>query len=249
MYSVLTMIGVAFAVIYLKIRERGNRKLEADIELAFVYSLIGAIAGAKLLWLLTCFGDFISELQYLYSEPELFMSKYLYGGFVFYGGLFGSFLALWIYCRCCGLQFFEMARIMLPAFPLIHGFGRIGCFCMGCCYGRRTQCILGVTYSLSEIAPNGVKLIPVQLYEAFAELILFALLTIMSYKGENGRKMCGTYLILYGLLRFVLEFFRGDDYRGFIACMSVSQLYSIVSVAAGLVLAAGRKMKNGSNSV
>lgn len=114
--------------------------------------------------------------------------------------------------------------------------GRVGCFCMGCCYGCPTDSSLGVTFHVSPIAPNGVALVPVQLLEAAAEFLLFAVLLALSLRGAPGRALLGGYLAAYGVLRFTLEFFRYDNYRGFLGPLSLSQWISIVTVVLGTVL-------------
>lgn len=234
-YSLATIVGVLFSLIYLRLILKQNKALEADAELAFVYGILGAFVGAKLLSLITVFPEFLSEFKYLFLKPDLFLQKYLYGGFVFYGGLYGAILAVFIYCRLCKVSFSKIASILLPTVTLIHGFGRIGCFCMGCCYGRPSS-FLGIAFSISEIAPNGVPLIPIQLYEAFAVFLLFGLTTYRTFKDADGIYSLGIYLLIYGVVRFILEFWRGDDYRGFIGPLSVSQAISILSLIIGLLL-------------
>lgn len=236
MYALCTLAGVALSLIYLKLQTRKDPAGEADCQLCLVYSLVGAAAGAKLLYLFTCFGEFSSELPYLFSAPALFLKKYLYGGFVFYGGLFGCLLASWLYCRAVKRSWFEMMRVLLPMFPLIHGFGRLGCFCAGCCYGIETHSVLGVVFHHSEFAPNGISLLPVQLMEALGEFFLFGLTAAASARRWEGRVILGLYLIAYSALRFILEFYRGDDYRGFIGVLSVSQMISLLAFFLGLVL-------------
>lgn len=234
MYSVMVVIGVLFALLYLKFNVKRWKGNSADIELSCVYGVIGVFVGAKLLSLLINIPELISEIEYLFTATRLFFMKYMYSGFVFYGGLYGFLLAVWIYCRACRVNFYRMACIVVPIIPLIHAFGRIGCFCMGCCYGMEMDG--GVIYRVSDIAPNGVPLMPVQLIESAAEFLIFACLAVMSRRGVKGRVILGAYLFVYGIVRFILEFFRGDDYRGFIAGMSVSQLISIITILAGFVL-------------
>lgn len=235
LYSLMTLAGIGCAVLYLRLRLKPSGLPEADVELAFLYALLGGGIGAKLLYLATCWETFVSELPYLFRVPQLFLAKYFNGGFVFYGGLFGCLLAVWIYCRCCRLDYFAFIRLMLPAFPLFHAFGRIGCFCAGCCYGVHTDAFFGVVFHHSDFAPNGEPLVPVQLFEAFGEFLLFLCLARAAAKQTDGRKLLGIYLTAYGLLRFVLEFFRGDPYRGFIGALSLSQAISVVCAAAGLL--------------
>ncbi len=128
--------------------------------------------GAKALYILTNLGQFIDDLAYLSSEPLLFIQTYIGGGFVFYGGFYGGLAAAVIYCKATHLDVWELARSLVPLVPLFHVFGRIGCFFTGCCYGIENE-TFGIAFTSSEVAPNGVPLIPVQLYEAAVEAILF----------------------------------------------------------------------------
>lgn len=242
MYSIATLFGVALAVLYLKIRERSEKGLQADLELAFLYAWVGAAAGAKLLYLMICGRGFLSELPYLFTAPNAFLEKYLYSGFVFYGGLFGALSAVWLYCRFCCLELCRFTRVLLPLFPLIHSFGRVGCFCAGCCYGIPASAFFGVTFHHSPFAPNGEPLVPVQLMEAAAELVIFVILARKSALGKSGASMTGGYLAAYGILRFWLEFLRGDKYRGFIGAWSIAQYLSVICAATGFyILCRGKK--------
>lgn len=235
-YSIAAGFGILFAALYLK-GQKGSAVPNADVELAFVYALVGAATGAKLLWLMTCRKELIAEWRYFFTEHDLFLQKYLYSGFVFYGGLFGCILAVLFYSKLCHLDVGIMMQTLLPALPIIHSFGRIGCFCVGCCYGKHLpRACVTITYSISEIAPNGIALVPVQLYEAFAEFVLFLILAFMSHREKSGRAMLAFYLLTYGAVRFALEFLRGDSYRGFIGTFSVSQVLSLFSFALGTLL-------------
>lgn len=245
MYSICAVTGVAAAVLFLKLKTKKEKELEADIELAFIYSLLGAVIGAKLLYLLTVFGDFLHDLPFVYSDTDTFLNKYLYGGFVFYGGMIGSYLALWLYCRTCHLPFFTFVEHLLPTFPLIHGFGRLGCFCMGCCYGRTTSSRFSITFHISKFAPNDVPLVPVQIIEASAELFLFLLSAKFTGK-LGGRLSLGLYTMIYGIVRFNLEFCRGDEYRGFLGPLSLSQVLSVAAIIFGLLLILKRSPSNSS---
>ena len=236
MYGLFAVIGCIFAIFYLKVTERRYRELEADAELALIYGIIGVFIGAKLLSIITQLPDIIADFDYLFTETQLFMQKYLYSGFVFYGGFYGCIFAVWLYCRICKVDFYSIVKILLPMLPIIHGFGRIGCFCMGCCYGTSTSSPLGIAFHVSEIAPNGIPLVPIQLIEAAGVFLLFIVLAVMAHKHFSGKHMLCTYLLSYGVLRFILEFFRGDSYRGFIGPLSTSQIISIITIAYGLIL-------------
>lgn len=235
MYGVMILLGTAAALIC--IRVSGSRRAfpEANRELALTYTVLGMAVGAKALYLLTVLPELISELPFLVTMPQAFLQKYLLGGFVFYGGLFGALATAWLYCRYHRLSFYDLCRIILPAGALFHVFGRLGCFFMGCCYGCKSEAF-GVTFAHSEIAPNGVPLVPVQLIEAGGELILFAVLAFTARWEGSGHRTLQIYLVCYGILRFMLEFLRGDGYRGFLGILSVSQVLSLATVGLAAVL-------------
>lgn len=210
MYGLLAGVGVLLAVLYMKQAEKRYPELVADAELG-------------------------ADLPYLWTKTSAFLEKYLYAGFVFFGGLYGAVAAVWLYARGARVPAEKLLNILLPAVPLIHSLGRAGCFCVGCCYGKPSE-KWGVVFSRSEIAPAGVPLLPVQLYEAAGAMLLFIALACMGAKRADGRKMLAVYLLAYGLLRFGLEFLRGDAYRGFVLGLSVSQVIALLSMALAAVL-------------
>ena len=232
-YSLLSLTGVLLSLLYYLRARRHSAFPEADGELVIIYGVAGAFFGAKLLFLATVLPEFLRDFHFLFSETEIFLETYLYSGFVFYGGFYGMLLAAWIYCRHARLDFGECLRLLFPMIPLFHAFGRIGCFFMGCCYGKESS-LLGIEFENSPIAPNHVPLIPVQLFEAAAELLLFFFTAFSAYRKKNGFFLLGIWLVAYGLIRFVTEFFRGDGYRGFIGALSLSQVISIFTAISGV---------------
>lgn len=235
MYGITAGVGVLLAVLYLKHAEKRYPELEADAELAFVYGIVGAFVGAKLLFLATVFPTFSADFHYLYTQTTAFLEKYLYAGFVFYGGLYGAVLSVYLYAWAVKVPAQKLLNILLPALPLIHCMGRIGCFCAGCCYGKYSE-RWGVYFSQSEIAPHDIPLLPVQLYEAAGALLLFVVSAYMGAKRTGGKKMLAVYLLAYGIMRFTFECMRGDRYRGFLLGMSVSQMISILSMMLAAIL-------------
>ncbi len=237
MYSVMILFGMLAVMLYF-VCIRGRLPFsKADGGLLLVYSTAGVFVGAKALYLVTALPQLAADFGGLYTATGLFLQKYLYSGFVFYGGIYGALAAAGIYCRVCRLPMDQALRWLFPAAPLFHAFGRLGCFCIGCCYGRPVE-RLGVVFSHSPIAPNGVMLFPSQLVEAAAEAALFCLLLWMALRGADGFALLGVWLASYGVLRFGLEFMRGDAYRGFVGALSLSQVISLVTVAWGIWLLA-----------
>lgn len=112
-------------------------------------------------------------------------------------------------------------------------------------YGIPTQKGLAVIYQRSEIAPNDIPLFPVQLIEAGAEAAIFVLLLCHLKKRVRGSELTAIYLLSYGVLRFVLEFFRGDSYRGMLYGLSLSQYISILGIVVGsVIVSASRRYTN-----
>ena len=119
----------------------------------------------------------------------------------------------------------------------------MGCFAAGCCYGRPTSEPWGVIFTnprAQEVTgtPLGIRIHPTQLYEMIAELINFAILFYLAKRKKFEGEVIGLYLFLYGIERFVIEFFRGDGGRGvlFGGLMSGTQAISIGLVITGGIL-------------
>ncbi len=114
---------------------------------------------------------------------------------------------------------------------LFHIFGRIGCFLGGCCYGLPSA--WGVVYRYSPVAEaNGLVRFPVQLVEAAWNLVLFLLLAWLQRRGSP--ICCPCIWSSIPPARFLLEFFRGDAYRGILLGLSTSQWISLFLFPAAL---------------
>lgn len=216
------------------------RKKKADLFdfiCAIVYVMIGAIAGAKFLFIIVSWREIM--------ELALTFEQILKSGFVFYGGLLGGFLGLLIYGKHFQTKIVCYLDIFATVLPLGHTFGRIGCFFAGCCYGVPYKGIGSVTYkkSFTLQTPIGVSLLPVQLIEAFCLFLLFIVLLILFLKGAKPGIICTVYLTAYSFLRFILEFFRGDKERGILFSLSTSQWISIFIFIATIIVYCKKRLK------
>lgn len=229
MYGVFSAIGI-FLGIYVANLRRGIYDIEKiDVQFGACYAGIGLFIGAKLLYIITILPIIIKSIDRLLKEPHLIISI-LTGGLVFYGGLIGAFIGFYLYCKKYKLSLINMIELYVPSIPLIHGFGRIGCFFAGCCYGVEYSGLLHVIFHKSAVAPNGVPLFPVQLIESLINFVAFFILMIYGKKKRRNGVVLGSYLIYYGILRFILEFFRGDTERGIVLGVSTSQWISLLIV-------------------
>lgn len=193
-----------------------------DVAYSGVYAMIGGIIGAKLLFLIVSFRQIIDENIPLWAVIK--------GGFVFYGGLAGGVIGIWIYAKQFRMRIEKLFEIYATVLPLGHAFGRLGCFFAGCCYGMPYDGKFSCTYHVSiGNTPTNISLFPIQLIEAIGLVIIFLLLLIVYLKTQE---KCGItpliYCSLYPLLRFTLEFFRGDIERGKYGWFSTSQWVSLV---------------------
>ena len=138
-------------------------------------------------------------------------------------------------CAIARVKVADAFYAILPSVPLAQAFGRVGCFLAGCCYGCETDLPIGVIYTNPVGGvPTGVPLLPVQLIETVMNLILFALLMLYDKKTRNKQHrmtMPCLYGIGYGVIRFILEYFRYDSIRGFLLGLSTSQWISILIFA------------------
>lgn len=205
-----------------------------------VYSMVGAMIGAKLLFLAVSWGEVVQILE---AEQYGFFKSLWYilnGGFVFYGGFIGGLIGLLIYIKqfkCNRSDYFTIYAVVLP---LGHALGRIGCFCGGCCYGMPYDGIFAVEFPLypSYEGSPVISRLPIQLFEAAGLLLLFAVLVFLYYRFSNKPTLpIWTYLFVYPVFRFILEFFRGDEARGGFLCFSTSQWISLgILAVAGMAL-------------
>ena len=205
-----------------------------DCLYAMLFGIIGVVVGGKVLYILTDLPRIIQYSQYLFGTLEG-ITSILGGGFVYYGGLFGGLLGAYIYCRMYKICFYDLLQTVVPVIPLIHGIGRVGCFCAGCCYGIPWDPPIGMMFTESVSAPNNIYLFPVQLLEAALNILLFAIL-IWIFRKPRKIPAVGVYLIGYGIVRLICERFRFDGARGFFLGLSTSQWISILVIPAGLLI-------------
>lgn len=203
---------------------------------------LGALIGAKILWMLVA-KDKIQWNRILEME---YLSTLMSGGFVFFGGIFGGFLGLYFAYKRFGIPAGRYASAGIPCIPIAHAFGRLGCSAVGCCYGIKYNGPGAIVYHYSRIAPNNVSLFPVQKVEAAAEFgIALCLMTFLSNCGQERRENGSSvllYLFVYSMLRFGLEYFRGDDLeRGKLFGLFTSQWISVGIVMGILVLVIWKK--------
>jgi phosphatidylglycerol:prolipoprotein diacylglycerol transferase len=177
----------------------------------------------------------------LISDP-LYLFKITEGGMSFHGGLAGVMIAMWLFGRSRGKTMWQILDFVAPIVPLGLGFGRIGNFINGELWGKATDVPWGVIY-------RGERLHASQLYEAALEgFILFAILWWFSAKPRPYMAVSGLFLMLYGIFRFYVEFYRVPDaHLDYLALgwVTMGQVLSIPMIlVGGLMLVMAYRSKN-----
>lgn len=160
------------------------------------------------------------------------------GGLVFYGGLFGGIGGAILGAKLAKRQISELERAFVPYIPLGHAIGRIGCVMGGCCYGIPYNGFGALYYpsAVSGVSPSQ-GYFPVQLLEAVLDAGIFVCLWRMDKTRCCRFTLLFAYLGMYGVVRFAMEFLRGDSVRGIYAGFSTSQWISLCAVIVCAVFA------------
>lgn len=187
-----------------------------------VPTLIGAAIGARL----------FSAITLITVSEQPFWYNLIYGGSVFYGGIIGGAASLIIVCLIKHYEVLAFSDLIVTLLPIGHAIGRIGCYLNGCCYGNQYDGLFAVDYVI-----DGVKMsvFPTWFIEAGFCLVLFLYFQFIHKNNISGIRTA-IYCISYSIYRFVIEFVRGDEIRGFVGFLSSSQIISIFILSAGLVV-------------
>ena len=250
-YGLMVACGYLAAIYYVFRRAPASGFRKDDVSDLVFYTVLSAMLGAKLFYAVTYWDQFGAG----FAARLAYVLRSFQYGFVFYGGLLCGAAAFYLLARRRRLDFPAAADLFAPALALGHAFGRVGCFLAGCCYGSPTACSVAVTFTdpASEVATHllGLPLHPVQLYESAGNLLIFALLSAALSRSAAGRLPRGSaallYAALYSLLRFSLEFLRGDDRGGALFGLSPAQSISVLVFAAALAALFLLKGKNEKN--
>ncbi len=220
------MIAIGFiSCLYMAEKRCPKYGLDGDqIYSLGIWAIVGGMLGAKILY-------YIVELPAIIADPGLLLD--VTNGFVVYGGIIGGILAGVLFAKVKKLNFLKYFDIAMPSVALAQGFGRIGCFLAGCCYGRETDSVFGVVFHDTPMAPIGVRLIPTQLISSAGDFLMCFILCMAARKTKKDGQVAGLYLLMYSVGRFLIEFLRNDP-RGEVGILSTSQFISIFIFLAGV---------------
>lgn len=236
-YGFLVSLGVLTGL-WISVRNSSKQGIDPDDAWNLgIVAVLAGIVGAKILY-------FINDWDFYTAHPrEIFSWSTMQAAGVFSGGLLAALAASAWYIRKHNMPAMATCDAFSPGLAFGHAIGRLGCFAAGCCWGRPTSHAWGVTFRnplAHELVgtPLNQALEPTQLFEAAVELANFFILMWMLKRKKFDGQVFASYLILYGVARYFLEYLRDDPGRGsvFGGVMSGTQLISIGLVVAGGVI-------------
>lgn len=223
---ITTGIVVSGVVAYILVKKHGL--ILEDMLILGAYALSGGFIGAKLLYI------WVDRKQINWSRMlDLeYMNELWQGGYVFYGGLIGGLLMLFLGGWIHKIKVLDYLKLCIVCIPVAHGFGRIGCHFAGCCYGIPYTGLFHIVYHAPSFAPTELSLFPVQLLEAGLNFVIAGILSVWIWKKGADVNNIYLYLLMYAVQRFILESYLRYDVaeRGQIWMFSTSQCISIAIV-------------------
>ncbi len=234
-YGVVLVVGIICGLWRLKVRADANN-LDGMLLVDFsIWALIWALVGSKALLV-------IVELPRYIKNPSQLLGIVRVGG-VFLGGLIAAVITAAILLRRYKLRFLDTLDVICPSVALGHAIGRVGCLLAGCCWGSFCELPWAMTYTHPDGydplgTPLGITVHPFPVYSMIFNFSLYlGLAYLYRHKPAPGR-VFATYLVIYGLGRFLLELARGDHLRGFVldGLLSTSQAISLGLILTGAAL-------------
>lgn len=227
-YALMFLIGT-FMIIwiseykYKKLKQKEYAILDKDTVYEFmIIFIITSILFARLFHIL------FYNLNYYLSNPiEIF--AFWHGGMSFHGGLFGGILSTIIFSKKKKLQFYDLADIIVIPVALGLGFGRIGNFINQELYGKITNLPWGIKFD----NVDGLRH-PTQLYESLKNFIIFIILLFLNKSKQKKGIIFWSFVSLYGILRFIIEFWK--EFPQILFGMTMGQLLCIPMIITGIIM-------------
>ena len=233
-YAVTWLLSAVLIYLFLRsnkiIKEIGLDNEEVN-DMVFLYGLFfGAMCGGRIGYM------FFYGSDQLINDP--FSLFYIWeGGLSFHGGLLGVIISLIIFCRRKNIEFLRLMDGVALSMPIGLGLVRIGNFLNGELFGKATNAEWGFIFPTD---PFGILRHPSQLYESLGEgLLLFLILLLISQRTNIKGIVSSSFLIFYGSIRFIIEFFRQpDSHIGYVAFdfISMGQLLCVPMIVIGFII-------------
>lgn len=204
---------------------------EVIFNLLFVGFIFGVI-GARIFYV-------IQNFNYFFENPyEIIMLQH--GGLSWFGGLILGVFSAILYIRSKKLSVYKVLDLVIPFVAMAQAIGRVGCLLNGCCYGKLSE-KFGIYFEV-----HNLSLLPTQIYSSLLLILIYIVLRFLQDRPHRTGQIFFTYLLLYSLKRFFIEYLRNDNSVIF-ASLSLFQAASImifvIAVINLLLLRKGRAIK------
>lgn len=209
-YGLMIALGV-LASFYIALRKSKKFGMDADkLSSLFIWVILAAFIGGKLFF-------FLEDIDKYIENPSVIKGA-MGGGFVFYGSLIFAVPTIVWWLRKEKVPVRPFLDILAFVGPVVHSFGRVGCFLAGCCHGKVCDSWLGVTFSHPDTlaAFKNTPLYPTQLFDIAVNLTILVTIFIIQKKQKFDGQLFLVYLMMYAVGRSIVEVYRGDEARGFI---------------------------------
>lgn len=236
MYGFCMVVGILISsyIAFIRTKQAGG---DGNSLIVIGASAVGfGLVGAKILYIFVSYG-IENALNQIISGDFSFLSE---GGQVFYGGLIGGLIGALLGAWFTHDDLALYCDAIVPCIPLGHAFGRLGCFFAGCCYGMPYDGICSLSFPAVGI---DYPTFPVQILEMILNVGIFIILILYTHKEPKRYHVLYLYLLIYSVVRFGLEFVRGDMVRGISNGLSTSQWISIVLFLISILLTLPRQKK------
>ena len=230
-YGIAYVLGFLLGIYLIKqINKNYKAKIEnKKIDDFFIWSIIGVIVGGRIGYIV------FYQFETIFTNPLdiLFIWK---GGMSFHGGLIGIIVSIFLFSKKNSINFFQLSDLVSSVAPIGIFFGRLANFINVELYGRVSNFQFAMIYPNIDQMPRH----PSQLYEAFFEgFIIFIILRYYNKKNftkNNFGLITGLFLILYGIIRFSIEYLREPDAHIGLLFNSITmgQLLSIPLIILGI---------------
>lgn len=225
-YYVMAFLGFLIPMLIMR-REFRRQGIDPDVAIRiFVFAYIGGLIGSRLYYI-------VEHWQVFAANPEMLIFNFT--GLVWYGGLFGGALAVWLVIRRSSLPVWKAADNIGPMLLLGNSFGRLGCFLSGDGdYGPPSDLPWAMAFP-NGLVPTTVRVHPTPLYDIALNLLFFGIIWSLRKRDYPEGTIFGMYLIAAGTERFITEFWRNTARLAF-GWMTMAQMISIALIIAGLLL-------------
>lgn len=224
-YGLVYVLGFIFAmwIIPRLAKKHGIKSLDQETVNDFIFwTIIGSIITARL------FATLVYNPGYFFFHP-LDILKIWQGGMSFHGGLLGAVIVAFVFGKIKKIKFYDIADLAIIPFTVTLIFGRIANFINAELIGKPSSLPWCVVFREGDVCRH-----PSQIYEAFKNVVITTGLLILNSRKRVPGRVFWSFVLMYGVLRFLVEFVRAGDviFLG----MTMGQLLSLPMIISAIVL-------------